>query len=129
MGVFYRLRELQAKIDSAAFSTDPVANRPPRKGNRFLVIKGTVKNDLTSKRNISWNTIRPKVADMDGGELRWGDETYYASRDEGIRGSLEPGQEIRFKWVFEVPNGVQPASVAVTENVGRAYVYDLSNVQ
>lgn len=129
MGVFYPLRELHCKIESAAYSTEQFNNRPPRKGERYLIVTGTMKNNLFQKRSVSWNTIKPEFTDVDGGSIRAGDETYYASRDEGIRAEIEPGKEIRFRWVVQVPEKVAVKTMAVSQNNGRKFVYDLSQIQ
>lgn len=129
MGVYYPLRELHGKIDSVEFSTELFKDKAPRKGFRYLVIKGTAKNNLVDKHGFSWGTIKPKLVDADGGEIQWAGDTYYGSRDEGIRGNIEPGNELHFRWVFDVPQKVQPQSLSVFESNGRAYVYDLSSVK
>lgn len=129
MGVYYPIRELHGKIDSAEFSTEPFQDKAPKKGYRYLIIKGTAKNNLVDKRSFTWSTFKPKVVDADGGVIRWGEETYYGSRDEKIRGDIEPGQELRFRWVLDVPENVQLQDVSVVEGSGRAYVYDLSSVK
>ena len=129
MGTYYSIRELHGKIDSAEFSVEPFKGKAPKKGFRYLVIKGTAKNNLVDKRGFSWGTLKPKLVDADGGEIRWGGETYYASREEPARGNIELGQELRFRWVFDVPEKVQLQSVSMVEGNGRTYVYDLSSVK
>lgn len=129
MGTYYPMGDLHGKIDSVEFSTEPFKEQPPKKGYRYLVIKGSARNNLFEKRGLSWGTFVPKVVDGDGGQIDWGQETYFASRDEGIRSNIEPGQELRFRWVFDVPEKLPLQNISVTEGNGRAFVYDLSQIK
>ena len=38
-------------------------------------------------------------------------------------------QELRFRYVFEVPEGVQPKTFTFSQGDSHAYVYDLSEVR
>jgi hypothetical protein len=130
MGIYYPMRELHAKIDSAEFTMEPFRDRAPGKGLRYLVIRGTVKNNLIVKRSMSWGTFTPKLIDTDGGEIHWSSDTYFASRDDSISAEIEPGNELRFRWVYEVPDKVQPQSLEAKQTSdGRKYVYDLSEIK
>jgi len=130
MGTYYPMRELHGRIDSAEFSTEPFRDRAPGKGVRYLIIKGTVKNNLVSKRSMTWGTVTPKLMDSDGGEIHWASDTYYASRDDSINADIEPGSEVHFRWVFEVPDKVQLQSLEIKQTSdGRLFAYDLTQIK
>lgn len=129
MGTYYTYQELQGKIDSVEFSAKSFKDTPPKKGYLYLIVKGTAKNSLINKRGFTWNTFRPKLVDADGAELYWNQDIFYASKDTPIRSDIEPGQEVRFKWVFEAPEEVELQNLSVIEHSGRAFVYDLSNIK
>ena len=129
MGIFYRTRLLRTKLDSVAFTTEPVKGRAPKAGTRYLTIIGTMKNETVNNFGVAWSTIKPRLLDADGAEIRWDGNTFYASRDDNVNTTLEPGQELRFRHVFTVPEKVGLGSIAWTENGGRAFVYDLTQVK
>jgi hypothetical protein len=129
MGTFYTVKTLAAKIDSAEFFNGAINNRQARKGSRYLAIQGTLKNDLIVPQSVGWSTVRPKLMDYDGGEIRWNGSPLYASRDDTLNTKLEPGKEVRFRWFFEVPQAASLASLSVTQSGGREYIYDLTSVQ
>jgi len=126
MGTFYPMRELFGKIDSVTFTTDKVNGRAPAKGKRYAVILGTARNNLTVKLSYAWGTFRPTLSVADGGEIRWNGTTIYPTRDETVSATLAPGQEVRFRWFFEVPSDLGLQSLAVRQGNGRSYSYDLS---
>jgi hypothetical protein len=128
VGAYYPMLGLHAKIDSLAFATGPVTGKA-KKGACYLTIIGTAKNNLPGKCRFVWSTFAPKVTDADGGELRWNDEVYYASRPDRVSAELEPKQELRFRYVFEVPEGVQLKTLTLSQSSSHAYAYDLSQVQ
>lgn len=129
MGAFYPMMGLHARIDSAAFTDESVNGRPPKAGNRYLAIIGTARNNVPGSARVHRTTFKPSVIDAVGGQIRWNGEMYYASRDEKIDASLSQNEEVRFKYVFEIPQGAQPRSFVISQAVGREYSYDLSGVQ
>lgn len=131
LGEYYPIRDLHAKIDSVAFSEAPIKGRKLAKGARYLVINGTAKNNLTRKFGFRWSSIKPNLTDVDGGTIRWGDSgIYFASRDDTANAEIEPGQEFRFRFVFDVPEGVQPKTFSMTQGgTSRSYEYDVSGVK
>lgn len=128
MGTFYTMSVLSTKIEKAEFSTGAINGRQPKKGSRYLVINGTVKNNNVTPIGIRWSTLKPKLTDSDGGTIAWNGTILYASRDDNVNVSMEPGQEIRFRWFFEVPEAAGLASLAASEG-GREFIYDMSGVR
>lgn len=128
MGTFYTTRIISAKIDKAEFFSGQIKNRSARKGERFLVINGVIKNTTANPTRLAWSTVQPKLMDSDGGVIRWNGDLLYASRDDTLNSEMEPGQEVRFRWFFEVPEAAGLDKLSITEG-GRDFVYDLSGVK
>ncbi len=128
MGTFYNTKVLSTKIEKAEFFSGKIRDSDPRKGKRYLVINGTLKNTLTIPVRLSWATVQPKLTDADGGKISWNQSLLYASRDDNINAELEPGQEMRFRWYFEVPEGLGLSKLSISESKGREFVYDLSTL-
>lgn len=129
IGTYYNLKYLTVKLDSIAFTTDKVKDRLAPKGKRYLVIAGSIKNTTIIPQGIAWSTVKAKLTDADGGEIRWNGNLLYASRDDSLNAKLEPGQEIRFRWFFEVPEAAGLQSLSVSQSGGRDFVYDVSSVK
>ena len=85
-------------------------------------------NGLRNERFV-WSTFAPRLTDSDGVELRRFDNVYSASRDAALNTSIEPGQEVRFRYFFEVPGEAQAKSLTFVQIPGREYTYDVSQVQ
>ncbi|MHB0998917.1 MAG: hypothetical protein ACYC27_06695 [Armatimonadota bacterium] len=129
MGVFYPMKSLQFKIESAQFSTASLAGAAPRKGFRYLIVTAAAKNPMINKDGMRWSTFTPKLTDIDNAEIRWDGQTYYGSRDDSVNSDIEPGQELRFRHIFKVPENVQLKELAVSQSGSRSYVYDMSEVK
>jgi hypothetical protein len=131
MGIFYPLRMLEGRVDSATFIGGTINGRQPRKGNRFLVIACTAKNRTPSNFGFRWSTFSPKLVDTDGSKLAWSDgDIYLASRDDPPNAEMEPGQEFHFRFVYQVPTGATLQTFSIRQSsTGREYAYDFSQVQ
>lgn len=129
MGDYYPTAEFDVKIESAAYCDDPIMNRSPQKGKRYMVFKGTAKNESKGQRFFGWNRFIPVLTDADGGSVNWNQVVLYASRDEAISTQVKPGNEIRFRYYFEVPEDLDLQTLSLTEQSSRAYSYDVSRVQ
>jgi hypothetical protein len=129
-GVYYPLRDLDARLDSATFSNAPIKNRPPKKGQRYLILAVTAKNRVLRDYGFVWSSIAPKLIDADGGSIRWNGDVLFASRDETAKSDIAPGGEFHVRYFFEVPENLPLKSASLQQGAdGRAYVYDLSGVK
>lgn len=129
-GTVYTMKELQYKLDSVAYSDAMFQGKAARKGYRYLIVSGTAKNNQPGSRHLGWSTFATRLIDTDGGEIKRLTNAYYMSRDDVINMNLEPGQELSFRYVFEVPEKAQIQSYEIKEtNQGRTFVYDVSQVQ
>ena len=129
MGVYYAYKEHFGEVDSVAFSTTPINGKAPPKNCRYLLVIGKGKNPHPAKFRYSWGTFAPKLQDVDGGTVSWGDTVLFASRDDTLNAEVEQGQEIGFRILYIVKNGVQLKSLSMSEGGGRQYVYDVSSVK
>lgn len=128
-GEYYPMQGLFAKVDSAAFWSGSVEGRSLKPGARFMEVVCAAKNEGLRNERLVWSTFKPRLSDADGIELRRLDNVYSATRDAAINTEIEPGQEIRFRYFFEVPGGAQVKSFTWAQIPGREYTYDLTAVQ
>lgn len=129
IGEWYPCLGLHEKIDSIAFSTDPVNGEGPKKGCRYLVVKGTAKNNTFSNDRFVWSTFKPKVIDSDGANLEQKGEALYASRDENLNAEIGPGKELHFRYVFNAPEGASLKNLEFSQSGSHIFLYDLSQLQ
>ncbi len=129
IGMYYPLRELNVKVDSITFSDAAIQGRAPKRGDRYLVVVVTAKNGAVGNKGFGWSTIKPKLSDQDGGEIRWNGTALFGSRDEDAKGDLAPGAEIRVRYFFPVRAGLPLKSFSIQQSNGRAYEYSLANLQ
>jgi len=129
MGKYYPFGELHARIDSAVFSNGPFKNQTPKEGYRYLIVKGTAKNVLFKKHSFDWTTFKPALVGGKGIEIPWGEEVFYANKDQDIKTEINPNKELQFRWIFEIPDNQQVRSISVTEGSGRTFIFNLNQVK
>jgi hypothetical protein len=127
--VFCPVGNWSVRFDGTTFSDSKINDNEPGENSRFLVIAMMAKNVSMRQNNIAWSTFTPKLTDKDGNSLEWNSDTLQGSRDQTINSQVDPGQEIKFRHYFSVPNDVSLKDYSIKEADGRAYVFDLSGVK
>ena len=125
-GKFYPLGQLDARLDSVAFTTEPLNKRAPAAGQRYLVATFTLKNMSARNTNYNWATIRPELVDADGEKVAYNQQMLKAARDETASGQLKPGEEAKVRYFFALPEDVGGKSILMAEGKSRAYAFDVS---
>jgi hypothetical protein len=130
IGVVYPLGEFDVKIESIAFSSQPIKDVEIDEGARFLIATATVRNGAKQPSLLRYDTFDLKSTDTDGADLDWAPSLLRATSDVEYDGQLEPGKEARVRLYAIVPEGITPKDLTLRiSDEGRAYVYDLSGLK
>jgi len=122
-GEYYPMKQLDYRVDAAAYGDLPKLGTEPIKGTRCLLIGFTVRNALPTEVRYEANTFRPVLMMSDGSTVTWNRRLLSSRADEAISGPLAPGAEIGMRLFFEVPisEEVKPVSLQMAEGDSRIY--------
>lgn len=130
IGDYYPLGAYSVKLESAALSDAAINGKAPKAGSKYLTLILTARNDAPGKQGMMWHTFTPKLTDADGLEVKWNSTTLLASRDQPIGSqNIEPKQEVKIRYYFEVPGDLGLKSFSICEKHGRRFVYDATSVK
>jgi hypothetical protein len=121
-----------ARLDSVAYTSDPLITKEPGKGNRFVTAIFTLKNRAATPHSYHWGNFLATLRDADGEKVPYTQAILKATRDERITGQLAPGEEVRIRFFFPVPEKVEGKSVQLSEGklvdarLARVFAFDLS---
>ncbi len=119
------LGTFDVRLDSAAFTTDPLSGVTPSAGKRYLSVIFTLKNPLLESERYSLSSFTPTLSDQDGEKTTYNQRMLKASRDEPSSGQLAGGEEVRVRYFFELPQGVQADTLTLRDASGRGYAFDV----
>ncbi len=131
-GTFVPLGVFDARLDSVAYTTEPILKREPGKGNRFMVATFTLKNRTTKAQSYYWGYFNADLRDADGEKVKYTQALLKGSRDERAQGDLSPGEETRVRLFFPVPENVAGKSLSLSEGKevslrdARVWAFDLT---
>lgn len=128
-GTFFPGIAYDLKLESVAFTTEPLGGRAPQGGRRYLVATVALKNTRNADQEYYWGTLRPELRDADGELVEWNSKLLKAGRDEDARARLKPGEEARVRFFFELPQDRGAKSLTLKEGAARAYEFDLGGVK
>ncbi len=120
-----------ARLDSAAYTSETLIQREPGKGNRFLTAVFTLKNLTATPQSYHWGNFLATLKDADGEKVPYTQAILKATRDERTTGELAPGEEVRVRFFFPVSEKVEGKSVLLSEGklvdvrTARVFAFDL----
>ncbi len=134
IGTYYPVGKADMRLESAQISKLEVGDVVPSEGKRFVRLNFAFRNPMP------WGAPNAFVG-MCGGEgfileftdsdnerqvtSSCGTSFLKVSRNENGDGDLAPGQEVKLRYFFEVPNGVAAAKLTVYTEQSIRYVYDI----
>jgi len=134
-GSFYCLGVFDARLDEAAFTTEPLGKRALKPGYRNLTAVLTIKNGTASPQTFTWSDFMPAVRDSDGEKVAYMQAMLKATRDEVAGGTLAPGEEARIRFFFPLPDKLTGKTLVIAEGKGvhitkaRLFAFDVSNAK
>lgn len=128
-GAVYPMGSLGVRFEGAAYSTDKFEGRAPDSGKRYLVGTFTVRNLLGSTAQpvrYSYSNFKVTLRDAEDGKQSFGGYLIKPSRDEHADGTLNAGEEAKFRVYFLLPGDLAAKSISIAEGESHAYAFDVS---
>ncbi len=123
MGEAYPICEYSFTLDSVSLSDTPIADMELAEGNRYLVLKATVKDVAPSQQMLRFDTFSPVLRDEDGATVEYSQNLLAASRDKSIETQMDPGQEMKVRIIYQVPKDLGLKTLSISREGARAYEY------
>lgn len=128
-GTLQPLGPLEARVDGLTFAKEKLGDIEPEEGKRFAVVAVTLRNPVASALQYDWNTLAPELTDAAGDKYEYNQVMLKAAQNtlsEG--GTLRPGEEVRVRYFFAVPEAAQPKTLRLSfgGEEGRAFLFDVS---
>jgi hypothetical protein len=103
----------------------------PKPGYRYATVLVTLKNVTAAKRRYYWGDFDATARDADGEKVPFTQSMLKGTRNEKADGELEPGESVRVRFYFAVPESVQLKTVTLRDTAysgvnGRPVVFDLT---
>jgi hypothetical protein len=123
-----------ARLDSVAYTKDALIQREPGNGKRFITAVFTLKNRAATPHSYHWGNFLAVLRDADGEKVPYTQAILKPSRDERTTGQLAPGEEVRVRVFFPVPEKVDGKAILLSEGKlvdvrsARVFAFDLSTV-
>lgn len=130
IGDYYPVGDFDVKLDEVSTATSGMfGDLELEEGNYWLIVKLTARNETAAKALLRYDTFQPKLTDEDGVEIERAARTMYsASRNTDLDTNIDPGQEMRFRYAFQVAGDQKLKVFTVQQDEEcRAYFYDASS--
>lgn len=127
----YYVGVFKFNLDSVAYSSSTTMGElEAGEGEKLLVAKFTLTNTSPQEQFIRWDSLQAKIKDVDGVEVCSAADMFQNSKDKSFGASLTPGQEIKLRYVFRIPNdtSLKEFTIAINDD-GRTFIYDISSVK
>jgi hypothetical protein len=128
-GSFYPLRNFDAKLVSAAYTTKSLAGLEPEEGQQFFVATFTIKNMSSTPAQYYWSTFTATLVASDGEKTEYNQNLLKGARDESAEGELAPGAEYNVRVFFALPRDVSAKTLYFAEGDSRVYAFDVSKMK
>ncbi|BDP44035.1 hypothetical protein DAETH_40040 (plasmid) [Deinococcus aetherius] len=130
LGTSYALGRYDMRLESVAFSTEPMLNQAAPSGQRYVLATVVMKNLGGNDDSPSHYTFQgSELFDADGEPVRFWVLARGSRPEEAINRAVKPGEEYRVRLVFVAPGGVGLRDLTLREQGGRGLVFDLRNVK
>ncbi|HVK06067.1 MAG TPA: hypothetical protein VM490_21535 [Armatimonadaceae bacterium] len=132
---YYPLGEFDVQFESAAYTTEELRGQSAGDGNRYLTATFRIKNATNTPKRYYWATFTPELRDADGEKVEYPQTLLKATRPEVAEGGdVAPGEEVRFRFFFVLPEKVAGKTLTLTEDAGgdpptHGYVFDVSGAK
>ena len=105
------------KVESVSTALDA---REPERGSRFLVFSLLMRNQIPVENLLRDDTIRPELTSTEREVLPYRG-MLLATTNRHVDQPIGPGEEMRVRIYFTVPEGSKPETLAITEGTSRTY--------
>lgn len=129
IGTVYPLGEFSMKVDGTSFRDNPLSGAEMGEGNHYLVLNVTIKNIAPTQQFLRGDQFQLSIVDADGAKTQPQWDMYLGSRDVAFSDNVQPGQEMRGRYIFEVPKDLAMKTLTITREGLRVYEYDMSGAK
>ena len=131
VGQFYPMSHFDLKVDSFAFTKEPLGEEELEEGKRRLVVVCTVKNSGAGDATYDASEFDVKLRDADGEKIDYNNLMLKTSRNENAGGTLKPGEEARVRFFFSLPEnlGAKTLYLSAPGGEGRVFALDVSGAK
>ncbi|MBC8102776.1 MAG: hypothetical protein H7Z41_09340 [Cytophagales bacterium] len=133
-GAFYTTGVFDMRLDEIAYAAGPLNRQSAGDGKRFLTAIFTLKNRTKQNQRYYWGNFVADLKDADGEKAPYVQALLRATRDESVDSSLAPGEDVRVRFIFPIPNNVTGKTVRVLEckevqdDDARSFAFDISGL-
>ncbi len=134
IGTYYPVGRVDMRLESAQISTSEPGDMRPSEGKRFVRLTFGFRNPMprgAPNAGVSMCGTDGFILEFTDAENErqttqpCGTSFLKVSRNESGDGELAPGQEVKLRYVFEVPNNVAASKLVVYTEPSIRYVYDI----
>lgn len=129
-GVFntsYPYEHFTVSVEKYEYTADALGREAPHAGERYLVFTLLVKNMAPTEQLLRADTFEATLTSTDEEELPRVNTMLFATTNRPIAQMSQPGQEMRVRVFFTVPQGVTPKTLALQEGESRKYTFRLAD--
>lgn len=128
VGTYYPTGDFLLRLDSMAFSDQPIGDQAEEEGGSFnnLMVTMTAKNISRDEQVLRYDTFVTKMIDGDGVDVERIYTMFRAASDKDLDTMIKPDQEISFRFAFPIEEGITPKTLAISQYEDtRAYQFDV----
>lgn len=119
-GVAYPFNRFSITVERVESVSTALDAGEPERGSRFLVFTLLMQNQTPVENLVRGDRIRPELTSTEGALLRYRG-MLLATANRQVNQSIGPGDEMRVRIYFTVPEGSKPETLAITEGASRTY--------
>jgi len=129
-GTFYPVTDhFDARLDAVTYTTEPIKARAPGAGKRYCVATFMLLSKGPKQGRYGYSYFRADLKDADGEKVNYNTSMLKAARDEEAHGELEPGEEVRVRFYWVLPENVAARTVLLQygyDRESRTYAFDVA---
>ena len=111
-GTWYPVTDFfDARLEKVEYSTNKFDGRELGAGNRYCIAMFTIRNGGKRAVNMSSSDFRADLNDVDGEKTNYNNTMLKGSRDEAAFAQVEPGEETRVRFFWQLPEKVDAQTV------------------
>lgn len=123
----YPYEHFNVSVEQFAYTTDALGREAPDAGERYLVFTLLVKNMAPTDQLLRADTFKATLTSTDEEDLPRVNTLLFATSNRPVSQMSTPGQEMRVRIYFTVPQGVTPKTLALQESESRKYTFTLAD--
>ena len=127
-GEFYRITDLEFKVEGAKFTDSPIRDEPPPDGYQYVVFTLAMRNPQSSEARFADSDYVARLYTSTGEETRWNGVFLGERGDTGMSVmDVKPGATLVLRVYYVVPKGTALGKfVFAAKSSGKSYTFDVS---